>query len=369
MISRLAAAHLKARFHRVWGLNARAWEDLAEHLASLLEAGLPMLDGLDCLAGASPQKAARERVVSARVAVEQGISLSQAWQDDLPSLLLLLVRAGEETGQLADALRCWVEYSRQRRGRWTEWLRVVSYPAGLLLMIGVLMVFVSRVLLPTFASLYTELKVPMSPVTADVERALAALPGIVGLAPCVIGAVLGLIALASRYLPLRQWRAVQRRLPGIVLWRLGRTQSLCLTLRLLIGAGVPLSDALRGISDTGRPTWLRQTALQAVDHVMAGRRLADIFPGEWDPMLGVLLRWAEQTGELEVAFARVERYAAARLQSRLRLAVRVAEPALMGVMGLLVTLSMYVVYVPMYDLMTAVAGGGMANADNLKGDS
>ncbi|MDQ0188332.1 type II secretion system F family protein [Alicyclobacillus cycloheptanicus] len=336
--------------------STRDLDRLADHMASLLEAGLPVQQAVHHLRQHPVTKTQKLWLESAAAAVEEGRSLADGWQSMAPALLQTLLTAGERSGHVAKALRAWSQHVQQRRRVVSEWVRLVSYPAVLLVLMCGLLVFVSRVVLPMFVSVYGSLGLRLSGPTRTVADILTLLPDAVGVGAALVVAGAGLAIVLRSCLP-AAWARLRPSLPGARWIRLSKTRTVAQLLNLLLGAGIALTDALAGLAQADGPRWLRDAAHRSSGRVLEGYPVAQVFEGDWDPLLGVLLSWAEQTGELESAFRRVETYTAQMLSTRLKRVVQTLEPTLLVLMGLLVTASMYIVYVPMYDMMTAISNG------------
>lgn len=338
------------------GGRHRELQRLADHLAALLEAGLPIHQALIHLSAHPLNRHQSYWLRPALSAVQDGRSIASGWRLLAPPLLQTLLLAGEQSGHVAQALRAWSVHAERRQSTVREWVRLLSYPLVLVLLIGALLVFVARVVLPMFVHVVLQLGLRLTGPTRVIEVVLSFLPeilaGLVG-----VGLLLLAFIAALRTLAPAVWRRVKHLTPGARIVRLARTRTLAQLARLLLNAGIPLVDALTGLAASSGPRWLTEASEVIVERVLAGRPLAEAFAGDWDPLMEVLLRWAEQTGELGAAFARVEQYASQRLSERLKRLIGVVEPLLLFCMGVLVTASMYVVYVPMYDMMTAISSG------------
>lgn len=98
---------LKLRLPIVRGmLLARFHVQFLETLSTVMRNGLPLVKGLDLAAGATMNVVLREKLETAREEVADGTSLSRALERSgvFPPLMADLVRVGERTGRMADAL-------------------------------------------------------------------------------------------------------------------------------------------------------------------------------------------------------------------------------------------------------------------------
>lgn len=85
---------------------ARFYVQFLETLSTVMRNGLPLVKGLDLAAGSTMNTVLREKLQTAREEVADGTSLSRAVERSgvFPPLMADLVRVGERTGRMADAL-------------------------------------------------------------------------------------------------------------------------------------------------------------------------------------------------------------------------------------------------------------------------
>ncbi|MBL4847091.1 MAG: type II secretion system F family protein [Planctomycetes bacterium] len=104
-------------------------------------------------------------------------------------------------------------------------------------------------------------------------------------------------------------RAPVRERPARASWRPLRTSDrilFCRQLALLLRTGHPLLATLQALEEQGSHTRLRELAGRLARELKSGRSLSDALEGESDlpALVGRLVRTAEETGQLEQAFAR-----------------------------------------------------------------
>lgn len=119
-------------------LQASFHSQFLETLASLTLGGLPLLKGLDLAAGVSSNLYIRGEVKRAVDLVRDGGSLSRALERTqlFPTNLLEMVRIGEHTGELGDALRRSADRCARDLGKKLEAAVAMMQPLIILLMAG-----------------------------------------------------------------------------------------------------------------------------------------------------------------------------------------------------------------------------------------
>tara|TARA_R110002072_G_scaffold235480_2_gene393019 strand:- start:704 stop:1936 length:1233 start_codon:yes stop_codon:yes gene_type:complete len=126
-------------------------------LATMIQAGVPLLQSLQHLAEHSRSKAARDVVQSVLRQIEGGASLSEAFEAHpgiFPGTYVAMVKSGEMSTSLPDVLR--------RQGKYMEWVREVQgitkqamiYPTALSFAIVGLVVILITFLIPALVGLF-----------------------------------------------------------------------------------------------------------------------------------------------------------------------------------------------------------------------
>jgi type II secretory pathway component PulF len=336
-----------------WNLQ-RQLPPVLEQLASLLLAGVPLKQALLHMQDAPLQRRLQHYVQALLDAIENGGKLAAVWRKHLPPLYVVLIEAGEMTGELHTVFLAWAQFATERQ-KWTRKVfRMCTYPCLLLVLSICLLVFLVHTVLPTFLSMYFQLGLHLPASTQFLVNALHELPTVFGfsLVCClVIGCLL--IGLHNKF-P-HQVKSIVSRIPGYRVIHLQRTREICLVLSLLVDAGIPIVDSLEVLAMSPGPRWLRSASRYVRSEVMRGEPLHKAFVGDWDPLLFVLLRWAEQTGDLVAALRQVEAHVRDVITTRLHAAMQAAEPMMVIGVGAFVGATMLAVFVPMYDLVTQVS--------------
>ena len=128
----------------------------AEELAALLDAGLGMVDAIRTLALKERDESARRAVDRVATDLTEGLPLSQALTvqpETFPALLIATVAASEQTGDLVSALRRYAAHLETLYELRNKVLGAAIYPALLLAVGGLVVLFLLGVVVPRFAQL------------------------------------------------------------------------------------------------------------------------------------------------------------------------------------------------------------------------
>jgi general secretion pathway protein F len=131
-----------------------------QQLATLLGAGQPLDRALTILLELPEDEAAKRTVNDIRDAVRGGTALSTALERQhgtFSRLYVNMVRAGEAGGSLHDTLQRLADYLERSRALRGRVVNALIYPAILLVMVGLSLLFLLGYVVPQFASMYESL--------------------------------------------------------------------------------------------------------------------------------------------------------------------------------------------------------------------
>jgi len=331
-------------------------------LATLLRAGIPLAQALQTLARTS-DGGLRGVFAGVRRDIEAGSTLEHALARH-PSVFDALFRSLVAAGELGGLLDTVLERIASHRER-GSWLRdkvrsALVYPLAVLtvavLSVGVILVWV----VPGFQALFDRAGAEL-PWPTRVLILLSAVLLDHGIW-ILLALAMGGIALTGR---LKRSPALQQRAEGWLLRLplLGKVLAdaaaarWCRTLAMLLAAGVPLDDALKTVARVGGQRRLT-AATQNIRHdVAAGRPLA---PGMARsgcfPVLAVqMVEVGEESGTLDTLLARAADTLEQRVEQAVARMTTLLEPAIMLVLGVVMGGVIIALYLPVFQLGTAIA--------------
>jgi general secretion pathway protein F len=332
----------------------------SQELLALLDAGLTLVEALATLRMKERGAAGRRLLEGICKSLDEGKRFSETlerYPQVFPDLYVATIRAAERTGSLPEALTRYVAYAMQFDALRKKLVSAAIYPMALLVVGGLVTLFLLGYVVPRFAAVYesTGRDIPwLSLVLLALGRAihewwplvLAIVAGAgAGIATCIASpAVRGAAAAALLRLPLLRGPAFEYRL-----CRFYRT------LGLLLKAGIPLSKAL-GMSaglfigaEAARVDSLRRTVEEGMtfSHALEAHGLAT-------PVALSLVRVGERSGQLADMLDKTARFHDDDLARQVDWIARIAEPALMTIMGVVVGTTVVLLYLPIFDLAASI---------------
>ena len=332
-----------------------------QQLATLLAAGQPLDRGLTILLELPEDEAARRTIGDIREAVRGGASLSSALERQhgvFGRLYVNMVRAGEAGGSLHETLQRLADYLERSRALRARVVNALVYPAILLAMVGLSLLFLLGYVVPQFSAMYDSLEADL-PLFS---RLVLGLGNLVRDWWIVILAVplLALVWLErKRREPAFQLRfhgwVLQRKLAGPLVAKL-ETARLARTLGTLLRNGVPLLAALGIARNVLDNRVLAADVDAAADEVKNGIGLSTALGrGKRFPRLALqMIQVGEESGALDAMLLK----AADTFEQETSLAMdrmlAALVPAVTLVLALVVGLVILAVLSPIYDLTSVV---------------
>ncbi|PMS35606.1 general secretion pathway protein F [Trinickia symbiotica] len=335
-------------------------ELFARELAALIDAGVSVIDALRTLGSNERREASAQVYRDLLRRLEEGHSLSAAlnFADDVfPPVLVACVKASEQTGGLAESLK---RYSRNSATLQALRARVISasvYPAVLLAVGSVVVLFLLAFVVPRFAGLleHSGHELPL------LSQWLMAWGSLVHAHGAELAAALAIVVLGSlvalRRASVRNWAADRvLALPGIgEYFRIYRQAQFFRTAAMLVDGGIPvvqafdLAQALVSRAD-------RAALVLALERVRNGGRISEAFLdcGLASPITFRLLTVAEKTGGLGPVLDKVASFQEAHVSRAIDLISRLIEPAMMIVIGVVIGGIVVLMYMPIFQLASSI---------------
>ena len=332
-----------------------------QQLATLLGAGQPLDRALTILLELPEDETARRTIADVRDAVRGGSSLSAAMERQhgtFSRLYINMVRAGEAGGSLQETLARLADYMERARALQGKVVNALIYPAILLVMVGLSLLFLLGYVVPQFASMYESLDAELPLFTQIV----------LGVGLFVRDwwfLLLAIPALAAWWFDRKRRDPVfrdrfdawllQRRFVGPLIAKV-ETARLARTLGTLVRNGVPLMSALGiGRNVLGNRV-LAADVEAAANEVKNGVALSSALSrGKRFPRLALqMIQVGEESGALDAMLVKTaetfEQETALALDRMLAALVPVVTIVLAAVVGMVVL----AVLTPLYDLTNAI---------------
>ncbi len=330
----------------------------ARNLATMLSAGLPLSRALSVLERQTRNAKLKEVVVTIDESIKKGKSLHEAMEehpDVFPKLFSAMVKAGEESGKLAESLRGIAEQTERSHNLTKKIRGAMMYPGIILtamVVIGVAMlVYVVPTLTNTFKEFHVELPLTTR-IIIGVSDWLTAhfILAVVGLGVAVTGFVVGLRTKKGR----RIFEFTLLHTPLIKgLVKETNTARVARTLSSLLSSGVEVMQAFSITREVIQNSYFRAVLVEAERQIEKGNQMAKAFSENenlFPPLMSELVAVGEETGQLSSMLLQVAEFYESEVDQKTQNMSTIIEPFLMIVIGIAVGFFALSVISPIYSL-------------------
>jgi type IV pilus assembly protein PilC len=334
----------------------------ARQLATMLTAGIPMVQAFEIIGVGNDKPAMQKLVLNIKGDIETGNALNQAlakhplYFDDL---FTNLVEAGEHAGALEAVLEKIATYKEKTEALKKKIKKALFYPAAVLAVAVIVTVILLIFVIPSFESLFkgfgadlpafTQMVINMSRFMQDKGWMLFIIVG---------AAVFTFSYFYKRSRPLRQFidrMALQIPVIGPILKKASIAR-FARTLATMFAAGVPLVEAMKSVSGATGNIVYQDAVLRMRDEISTGMRMqramenTGLFPNMVVQMIAV----GEESGSLDEMASKVADFYEADVDAAVDSLSSLLEPLIMVILGVLVGGLVVAMYLPIFKLGAVV---------------
>ena len=337
-------------------IPARDMSVFCRQFASILKAGVSVINALEMLAEQTENKKLKEAIVNTQSNVEKGENLSDSMRqnDAFPSILIDMVRAGEASGSLENSLtRMAIQFEKDAKLNGIV-KKAMMYPIVLIcVMIGVVIVMLTFVI-PSFMTMFEDLDSEL-PVTT--KAILAMSNSLKNYWYIYIIVVVGIVVGIQMYKRTDDGKHNLDKLKlKIPVFGVLQTKSACAsfarTMSTLLQAGMPMIDALEISASTMKNVLFYDGLEKVKNGVSLGLPLSNqlkatgLFPAMVVHMVGI----GEETGNVEEMLTNSATYYEEEVEVQTQTLTSLMEPIIIVLMAFVVVLLIMAIYQPMIQL-------------------
>jgi len=332
--------------------------------ATMINAGLPLIQALEILASQSENKQLRKAVGEVRIQVEGGATFADALQKHpkvFDELYVNMVHAGEIGGLLDTILGRLAKHIEKAMKLKAQVKAAMVYPAAILgvavIVISVLMIWV----IPIFAKMFAEMsggKIGLpgpTQIVIDVSNFMQSY-----IFHLVIGAVLAGWGIKKYYATPKGRLAMDRmflKLPIVgELIRKTAVAKFTRTLGTLITSGVPILDGLSITAKTAGNKVIEEAIMAARMSISGGKTIAEpLSKGEIFPkMVTHMISVGETTGALDAMLGKIADFYEDEVDQAVASLTSLLEPMMMVFLGTLIGFIVVAMYLPIFQMAAAI---------------
>jgi type IV pilus assembly protein PilC len=328
-----------------------------QELATLLKAGLPLVQSLDILRKRVPNPAFRGALNDVHDRVRSGTALSDAFEAQglFSGVYTASLMAGEKSGSLEQVIRRYVQHVKILAAARSQVVSALIYPAILVLLSMVVVGLIIFQVVPQFADFYGQFagaELPLSTrVLVSISTNVLNSALLIAVSTAVVTAAI--VLWFRRPSARRRLHAWILRLPYFgPLTRRFATAQVSRTLATLLSGGIPLVNALDIVSRSTNNQSIADHLGIVARQVREGSSLAgalgqrDLFPHVAVEMVEV----GESTGALSDMLGSVADFYDEENQTSLTRFSNLVQPLLLVVMGIVIAGLLLSLYMPLFRL-------------------
>jgi type IV pilus assembly protein PilC len=347
-------------FGRRKKLNLEKFLIFNQQFVTLVRAGLPILKSLDLLADRLTDPQLGKHVKAVRDEVKNGVLLSEAFKQQgvFPKIFTTSVMAGEKAGSLVEVLDRYIIYQKVALGVKKKVLVSLMYPAVLVCLVFLLVIFLVTYVVPQFGELYNNMQAQLPAMTLFLLAVgSSAKTYVLGSAAAITGLVVAFKFWARSEAAQEKIDAVKMKVPLLgEIWIKYQVAQFARILSTLLTGGIPLVQGLETAAESLGAALLRKALDRAGKMVREGQALSaslnatGVFPGLAIDMIEV----GESTGALPAMLTSVAEFYEEDVNTRMQAALSLIEPAIMIFMGGFVAFVLVSLYLPIFSLSDSI---------------
>jgi type IV pilus assembly protein PilC len=334
-------------------------------LATLVDAGLPLLRGLRVLEKQERNSTLRGILGELALAIEGGSTFSEALAQHpkvFNRLFVNMVKAGELGGVLEVVLKRLAEFSEKAQKIKGKVKAAMFYPTAVLIVATGILILLLTFVIPRFKDVFAGLSIKMPKFTllvlaiSDAVRshALKTLGGI------AILIVVFLLVIRTK-LGRRIWDKFKLKMPvlGPVISKVAIAR-FTRTLGTLVSSGVPILQALTIVKETAGNVIIANAVGSVHESVKEGETITAPLEGSgvFPPMVVSMVDVGEQTGALPEMLLRISDNYDEEVDNAVAAMTSLLEPIMIVFLAVIVGSIVIAMFLPLIAMISQMSGGG-----------
>jgi type IV pilus assembly protein PilC len=329
--------------------------------ATMINAGLPLVQALDILAQQTENKLLSSVTRQVVYDVESGHTLADALRKHpraFSDLYVNMVAAGEAGGILDTILVRLAVFLEKNDAIVRKVKGAMIYPAVIMGVAGIAIAVLLIFVIPTFQSMFASVNLVLPLPTRIVIGASDVLTGYWW---AIIGVVFFVVFAGNRYYKTPTGKLqMDRALLGLPVLgdvvRKSAVSRFTRTLGTLISSGVSILDGLEITARTAGNMVIHNAVMESRASIAGGETIAaplaksKVFP----PMVTSMIAVGEQTGNLDEMLTKIADFYDDEVDAAVSALLSLMEPMMIVVLGVIVGGMVVAMYLPIFDMVNAV---------------
>ena len=362
---RREALKLESVFQRFKSVKARPLAIFSRQFATLISSGMPMLRSLYTLEDQTEDEMLKKSIASIRQDVEAGSSVSAAMESQpgvFDPLYRSMVEAGEGSGRLEEALDRVATQLERLDALNRQVKSAMMYPAGVLVIVVLVMAAVCAFVVPVFTSIFEEIAADTPGMSSQLPlptRITVALSDFITQKWYIL-----ILGVAGTIYAFGRWKATERgrmqwdktklRMPahiGDIVHKVALARW-SHTFAGTISSGVPMLQSIKIAGQTAGNAVVEEAMDDVYNSVKSGGSIAKPLQenGAFPAMVSHMVAVGEDSGQLETMLEKVADFYETEVDAKVKALTSLIEPVMICLIGGGVGFIVISMYLPIFSL-------------------
>lgn len=352
------------------GVKAKVLTTFTRQLATLVDAGLPLLRGLRVLEKQERNPNLKSIVGELALGIEGGSTFSEALAQHpkvFNRLFVNMVKAGELGGVLEVVLQRLSEFMEKAQKIKGKVIAAMFYPVAVLVVaVGILLLLMVKVV-PQFKTVFEGMSIKLPAFTVLVLAISETIKdNILGTLAVVVGIWFLLFLLVKTKFGRHAWDKLKLKMPiiGPVVSKVAISR-FTRTLGTLISSGVPILQALTIVKETAGNVIISNAVNSVHESVKEGETITAPLEasGVFPPMVISMVDVGEQTGALPEMLLKIADNYDDEVDNAVAAMTSLLEPVMIIFLAVIVGSIVIAMFMPLIEMMNQMGGDGGKDAE------
>lgn len=336
---------------------------ICSQMSILLDSGASIDDILEAI-GNQQNKKYKECFLKSTRNIKKGYSIENSFRSSelFSEFFLSMIRCGENSGKLSTVLKDMSEYYERDYRVKSKLKSIMIYPAILFIMMIVAVIFIMYAVIPNFALVFDSNNIKPPFFSYIVITSMLFMREYMNiLVPIfILIPVLIYILIKSNTENMDNMDKIDKLKCKLPLWNkyymMSVTASFSRNMYIMLKSGIPIINSVEIASDIIRNNYIKKQLEISLRYINKGSSisksiyLASVFPN----VLISMLKNGEESGNIEKSFQYINTFFENELDIMTDRIIRLIEPAITIIMGLVIGGLIIAIVMPMFDAITAI---------------
>ena len=341
--------------------KARDLSVMCRQFVSMTKAGVSILESLKMLCEQTENKRLQEALKEVRISVEKGETLADSMAEHpkvFPGIMVNMVAAGEASGSLDVALeRVATQLERSNKTQ-AMVKKAMIYPIAVCIVAIIVTIVMLVVVIPNYEDMFKDLGTELPWIT---NFYVGLSHGIVNywfiVVPVILAIAFGIKAFSKTDLGKHFFGKIALKIPLFSKLVIKSASSMMArTMSTLLGAGVPLIEAVDIVSGVLNNVYFKEAMQDAKDEITIGMPLSRPLQesGLFPPMVYQMIRIGEESGNTEEMLDKLADYYDEEVEMTVQSLMAAMEPMIIVILAIVVGGLVAACMAPMMSMYTAL---------------